>query len=50
LDRYEEITGQSTLEDDQSECCHVLDALSDQPSVHWPHARPPSLSPPSHRA
>jgi hypothetical protein len=41
LDRYEEITGQSTLEDDQSECCHVLDALSDQPSAHWPLPRAP---------
>jgi hypothetical protein len=75
LDRYEEITGQLTLEDDQSECCHVLNALSDQPRAHWPlprapprvvgcprartrtvpasgykaspHARPPSLLPPS---
>jgi hypothetical protein len=79
LDRYEEITGQSTLEDDQIECCHVLNALSDQPSADWPlprarprvwsarsrahthvmpasgykarpHARPPSLLPPPHRA
>jgi hypothetical protein len=36
LGRYEEITGQSTLESDQNKCCHVLDALSNRPSVHWP--------------